>query len=83
MQLAKMPHDCTTQLVLRLAHCLSSDAFDPNPVGAEATHRCVLEVELSAAKVSPITQIQKHFSHQKFSSLRLSWVQAHYCQCFP
>lgn len=83
MQLASVPHDCTTQLILRLAHCLSSDAFDPNPVGAEATHCSVVKVELSAAKVSLVAQTQKRFSHQKFSFLRLSWVQAQYCQCFP
>lgn len=59
MQLAIVPHDCTTQLILRLAHCLSSDAFDPNPVGGEAIHCSVVDVELSAAKVSPIAQIQK------------------------
>lgn len=52
MQLASGPHDCTTQLILSLAHCLSSDAFDPNPVGTEVTQCSVVEVELSAAKVS-------------------------------
>lgn len=82
MQLVSVPHDGTTQLILRLAHCLSSDAFDPNPVGAEATHCSVVKVELSAAKVSPVAQAQKRFSH-KFHFLRLSWVQAQYCQCFP
>lgn len=49
MQLASAPHDCTTQLILRLAHCLFNDAFDPNAVGAEATHCSVVEVELRAA----------------------------------
>lgn len=83
MQLASVPHDCTTQLILRLAHCLSSDAVDSNPVGAETTHSSVVKVELSAGKVSPVAQIQKRFSHQKFSFLRLSWVQAQYYQCFP
>lgn len=52
MQLASAPHDCTTQLILSLALCLSSDAFDPKPVGAEVTQCTVVEVELSAAEVS-------------------------------
>lgn len=56
MQLASVPHDCTTQLILSLAHCLSSDAFDPNPVGAEVTQCTVVEAELSAAKASRNTK---------------------------
>lgn len=52
-------------------------------VSAVARHCCVLEVEPSATKVSPMAQMQKPFSHQKFSSLRLSLVQAQYLHWFP
>lgn len=71
------------QLMVRLACYLTGDAFELSPVGAEATHRSVLEVEPSATKVSPIAQIQEHFPHQKFYSPRISLEQAQYCLCFP
>lgn len=58
-----MLHDYTAQLMSRLAYYLSSDAFDLNPVGTEATRCSVLEVEPSAAKVTPTAQTQNHFSH--------------------
>lgn len=69
MYLASVLHDCTAQLMSRLAYTC--------PV------ILLLEVEPSATKVSPIAQIQKHFSHQEFSSPRLSLVQSQYFQWFP
>lgn len=72
MQSASVLPDGTAQLMARLTCYLSSDALELSPVGAEATHCSVLEVEPSATKITPIAQIQKHFSHQKFSSARLS-----------